>query len=504
MNTRILKIGGSIFALALVSPAPAADTTLPAKNASGTTVQLKVQDDAGTLTPAHTVRCAANPAQDCVAQPQAVAGSDASTAIAVQGITGGKAVPVSIATAPVLVAGSAIIGKVGIDQTTDGTTNLVAAKQNGTWNVTNISGTVSLPTGAAIASKQPALGTAGSSSTDVITVQGISGGTNLNVNCQVGCSGGTSYTEDVPAPADPTGISIISRRRDTMSTSEVSADGDNIGLISTNKGELRVNDNSLNAVLGTAGDSGVTGGSPGTISGLLNKINANIALMQADTSTVSSNTAQINGVTVLTGTGNSGTGAQRVVIATDQPAFSVNVGTLPALPAGTNTIGATYGFAGTIKSTFNRPADANVYAVNDWISDSTTAPTSGGFTLTGACRNSGGSGIITDVIIGSNDTAAISGKVYILDAAATTTPLDNTLESANNFTDADLGKLVAEIPFSMTSRTSNALAHVQNLNAAYTCSGSANLRWLLQFTGGTTTTVSGNTYTLTVKFKQTN
>lgn len=33
--------------------------------------------------------------------------------------------PVSIATAPVLVAGSAIIGKVGIDQTTDGTTNKV-------------------------------------------------------------------------------------------------------------------------------------------------------------------------------------------------------------------------------------------------------------------------------------------------------------------------------------------------------------------------------------------
>jgi len=33
--------------------------------------------------------------------------------------------PVSIATAPVLVAGSAIIGKVGIDQTTDGTTNRV-------------------------------------------------------------------------------------------------------------------------------------------------------------------------------------------------------------------------------------------------------------------------------------------------------------------------------------------------------------------------------------------
>lgn len=58
---------------------------------------------------------------------------------------------------PALVAGSAVIGKVAIDQTTDGTTNLVAAKQNGTWNVTNISGTISLPTGAATSAKQDTL-----------------------------------------------------------------------------------------------------------------------------------------------------------------------------------------------------------------------------------------------------------------------------------------------------------------------------------------------------------
>jgi hypothetical protein len=51
-----------------------------------------------------------------------------------------------------------------------------AVTQSGVWNVTNVSGTVSLPTGAATAAKQPALGTAGSASTDVITVQGIASG----------------------------------------------------------------------------------------------------------------------------------------------------------------------------------------------------------------------------------------------------------------------------------------------------------------------------------------
>lgn len=57
----------------------------------------------------------------------------------------------------------------------------IAATQSGTWNVTNISGTVSLPTGAATAAKQPALGTAGSASSDVITVQGIASMTALTV-----------------------------------------------------------------------------------------------------------------------------------------------------------------------------------------------------------------------------------------------------------------------------------------------------------------------------------
>lgn len=59
---------------------------------------------------------------------------------------------------------------------TDGT-GKVSAAQSGTWNVTNISGTVSLPTGAATAEKQPALGTAGVASSDVITIQGIASGT---------------------------------------------------------------------------------------------------------------------------------------------------------------------------------------------------------------------------------------------------------------------------------------------------------------------------------------
>jgi hypothetical protein len=57
-----------------------------------------------------------------------------------------------------------------------------SAVQSGAWNITNISGTVTLPTGAATAAKQPALGTAGSASADVITVQGVASMTALKVD----------------------------------------------------------------------------------------------------------------------------------------------------------------------------------------------------------------------------------------------------------------------------------------------------------------------------------
>lgn len=87
--------------------------------------------------------------------------------------------------------------------TVDGT---VAATQSGTWNVTNISGTVSLPTGAATAAKQPALGTAGSASTDVLTVQGIASMTPFLANPGTAANWGTGATGSaVPANAQYAG-----------------------------------------------------------------------------------------------------------------------------------------------------------------------------------------------------------------------------------------------------------------------------------------------------------
>jgi hypothetical protein len=66
--------------------------------------------------------------------------------------------------------------------------------------VENVTGTVSLPTGAATAAKQPALGTAGTASADVITVQGVASMTPLQVS-----DGGGTLTVDGTVAATQSG-----------------------------------------------------------------------------------------------------------------------------------------------------------------------------------------------------------------------------------------------------------------------------------------------------------
>lgn len=88
-------------------------------------------------------------------------------------------------------------------QQSGGGGSAVSATQAGTWNVNNISGTVSLPTGAATAAKQPALGTAGTPSADVITVQGAASMTPLSI------SGSISNTGFNVTGSLPTGANVI-------------------------------------------------------------------------------------------------------------------------------------------------------------------------------------------------------------------------------------------------------------------------------------------------------
>ena len=83
---------------------------------------------------------------------------------------------------------------------TNAGTFAVQAAQSGTWNITNVSGTISLPTGAATAAKQPALGTAGTASSDVITIQGVASMTPVQI-----ADNGGSLTVDGTVAATQSG-----------------------------------------------------------------------------------------------------------------------------------------------------------------------------------------------------------------------------------------------------------------------------------------------------------
>lgn len=152
-----------------------------------------------------------------------------------------------------------------------------------------------------------------------------------------------------------------------------------------------------------------------------------------------------------------------------------------ATPAGTNAIGFVT-VPATVSTSVTRPNDTSAYAANDCWSDSTSAPTTGGFAFTGAARASGKSGIIRSAVITSSADPAtlLQGEVWIFDQAATAVN-DN---AAFALSDSDILNLVAVIPFSLATSTAgsgtNSVAVVTGINEIFTCVGTANLRFLVK------------------------
>lgn len=138
--------------------------------------------------------------------------------------------PVSLASLPALAAGTNGIGKLTANAgVTIGAVEIAAAQTLAT--VTNLSqlGGVAIAMGTGVRS-------AGTQRVTIATDDTV------NVNITGGSSAGTEYTEDAAAAANPAGGMLIARRRDTLTAAEVSADGDNIALNATSKGELVVRD----------------------------------------------------------------------------------------------------------------------------------------------------------------------------------------------------------------------------------------------------------------------
>lgn len=121
-----------------------------------------------------------------------------------------------------------------------------------------------------------------------------------------------------------------------------------------------------------------------------------------------------------------------------------------------------------------RPANTTPYSLGDGYAAAT--PAVGGSTLTGVARASGGSVLLTDLLITSSAPGAMQGRVWLFNQAVT--------EQADNapmaLSDADILNAVGVFPFTMTPLANNSFAHLQNLAKGATCVGSANLRFLVE------------------------
>ncbi len=171
----------------------------------------------------------------------------------------------------------------------------------------------------------------------------------------------------------------------------------------------------------------------------------------------------------------------------DYEPLQVNAGRLWVSPLG---------FPVTVQTDVTRPADTTAYAINDAISNSTTSPTSGGFTLSNIARASGGSVLITDVLVNTSADPAtpLQGEIFLFNTSVTNIN-DN---AAFAVSDSEIKTCVGRVGFALEDVGNNGFYHAQNLNILATCSGSADLRFLLRARNAYTP-ASGEVLTITVK-----
>jgi hypothetical protein len=128
--------------------------------------------------------------------------------------------------------------------------------------------------------------------------------------------------------------------------------------------------------------------------------------------------------------------------------------------------------AKTVTVSITRESNTTAYTANDaWATDDTTPAE---VVATGICAARGGSGIITDVmVVSDNDPATpLQGEIWLFDTAITE-PVDN---AAFTFTDAQAETLVAKIPFTLLDAGANDAGAATGTNYGYSCtSASSNL-----------------------------
>lgn len=191
-----------------------------------------------------------------------------------------------------------------------------------------------LPAGASTSAKQPALGTAGSASADVITIQGVASMTKLLVtpdSVALPANQSTNVAQVAGTATDTnSGVKSAGTIRVVLATDQPALT--NKLLVTPDSVALPANQSvNVSQVSGTTADTNSGAKSAGTLRVVLatdQPALTNKLLVTPDSVALpanqSVNVSQVNGVTTLMGNGVTGTGSQRVTIASDNTAFSVN------------------------------------------------------------------------------------------------------------------------------------------------------------------------------------
>lgn len=348
----------------------------------------------------------------------------------------------SIPVAATLAAGSNIVGNVRIDQTTPGTTNGVVVNSGTLTTVTTVTTVTTL--------------------TGTTTLTPGTGATNLG------------KAEDSVHASGDTGVFALGVVTD--GTTSLAAVGD-YGVLGTD----------------TAGNLRVVGSITAADGATL----TNALRVQAINTTYNGTTVDL-ARSVVNSTNSTGTGIVAAGILAqydDTSPSSVTENQFANVRMNAARVLYVSQQITTVSATVTRPGDTNAYAANDAFSNSTSAPTSGGFTLTSAAQWSGGTGIITSAVITASAGTLYNGEIWLFDQAVTNIN-DN---AAFTITDGEAQTLIGIIPFNTTDVTAaNSVSYVTGLNIGFTCVGTANLRFLVKIMSAVT---PGNAEVLSVRLQ---
>lgn len=210
-----------------------------------------------------------------------------------------------------------------------------------------------------------------------------------------------------------------------------------------------------------------------------------------------------DGKLVVSGGGGGGdaTAANQALQLAKTPEFGVagtpsaDVITVQGIEGGTPA--AVVGKSNVVRATFNRPSGTDQYAINDSVSDSTSAPTTG--TLSNVARVNGGTGIITDLRLSTNNATVTNASFKVILFSESITAINDNSPFPQLWTND--AKRIASFDLTLTTGGTGsdaASATLQQIGQMFKCkSDSRNLYYAI-VANAAYTPASGQTFALTI------